>query len=471
MNRSESQNERQAARRTNLSRRHFLRGLGACVALPAFESLISRTTIAQTAGEAGALASTATGAPLRTAFVYFPNGAIPAQWWPKGDGADFKFGSTLAPLEPLKAQLQVIGGLDDRNADPGRDGSGDHARANGTFLTGVRLKKSATDIRAGTSIDQVMAREIGHLTRFPSLELSCDYIRKSGACDAGYSCAYQYNISWKNESTPMAAEFSPRRAFERLFGEGEHGQRRDNFARRQAEERSILDFVMDDARSMSRRISPRDRQKLDQYLTGMREIETRIQASEKFGKTADPNVETPQGVPSSYAEHVKLMYDIMLLAFQTDSTRVATLMLAHDGSNRPFADEIGIPEGHHDLSHHKNIPDLVAKVARIDRWYVQQFSRFLQKLADTKDTDGNSLLHNSQIVYGSGNADGNRHTHHNLPILLAGAAGGAFTPGRYVKVNSKPTSNLFVEMARRAGMTNVQRFGDSTGGLSEVGQL
>jgi hypothetical protein len=453
-------------RRASLSRRRFLKGLGVCVALPAMESLLpARAWAGAAAGEA--LAITPTGAPLRTAFVYFPNGAIPAAWWPTGEGTAFELGPTLQPLEPMKSLVQVMAGLDHRNAYGGKDGGGDHARANGVFLTGVRIKKSATDVHAGTSIDQRIAREIGHLTRFPSLELSCDYVRKAGACDSGYACAYQHNISWKDETTPMAAEFNPRRAFERLFGEGAHGERNASLARRQAEDRSILDFVLDDARSMSKRAGSRDRQKLDQYLTSVREIESRIQRAEQFGQVPDPDVATPAGVPAAYEEHVQLMFDLLLLAFQTDSTRVATLMLAHDGSNRPFS-EIDVPEGHHDLSHHKNKPDLVQKVQKIDHWYVSQFARFLQKLEQTKDTDGNSLLHNSQIVYGSGNADGNRHTHNNLPILLAGAGGGTLTPGRYVKANSKPATNLFVAMAHRVGLTSLERFGDSTAELGDV---
>jgi hypothetical protein len=441
------------------------------MAVPAMASLLPAKALAEEAGAAasagGQLATTATGAPLRTAFVYFPNGAIPAAWWPTGEGKAFELGATLKPLEQARELVQVFRGLEHRTAIGGKEGAGDHARANGTFLTGVRLAKSAAHIHAGVSIDQVIAREVGHLTRFPSLELSCDFARKSGACDAGYSCAYQYNISWSSATTPMSPEFNPRLAFERLFGTGSHGERIANLKRRQAEQRSILDFVMEDARAMDRRMGGRDREKLDQYLTGVREIEQRIERAERLGRPVDPDRETPAGVPTSYQEYVRLMYDMLVLAFQTDSTRVATLLLAHDGSNRPFG-EIGISEGHHDLSHHQNKPELVKKVATIDHWYAQQFARFLGKLQEARDVDGNSLLHNSQIVYGSGNADGNRHTHTDLPIVLAGAAGGALTPGRYVKLGAKPATNLFLSMAHRAGLRDLQRFGDSTGALSDV---
>jgi len=416
---------------------------------------------------AGGLATTASGAPLRAAFVYFPNGAIPASWWPGGQGADFQFQRTLQPLEPVKDLVQVLGGLDHRTAEGGADGAGDHARGNGTFLTGVRLNKSATNVRAGISIDQVMARRIGHLTRFPSLELACDSGRKSGACDSGYSCAYQYNLSWSAPTTPMPPESNPRLAFERLFGTGAPGQRRANLERRRREQRSILDFALEDARAMQRRLAAEDAKKLDQYLDGVRQIETRIEKAERFGEVRDPAVETPAGVPADYEEYVQLMFDMLVLAFHTDSTRVATLMLAHDGSNRSF-DHIGISEGHHDLTHHQNRPDWVEKVADIDLWYVRQFARFLEKLRATEDSDGKPLLQNSMIVYGSGNADGNRHTHNNLPVVLAGGGGGSLTPGRYVKHGSNPLTNLYLSMSERIGLSDLDRFGDSTGRLGDV---
>jgi hypothetical protein len=412
-------------------------------------------------------ASSSTGAPLRTAFLYFPNGAIPAAWWPTGEGASFQWSRTLKPLEKCKDHVQVLGGLDDKSAEPGADGPGDHARGNGTFLTGVRLKKSATDIHAGVSIDQVFAREYGHLTRFPSLELSCDAAPRTGGCDSGYSCAYQFNLAWSSATTPKSPESNPRRVFERLFGEGKHGERSANLARRLKEDKSVLDFVLDDARTFQKRLQPHDRQKLDQYLTGVREIETRIQKTEQFGKSPDPSIETPPGIPSDYGAHMQLLFDMLVLAFQTDTTRIATLLLAHDGSNRSF-DQIGISEGHHDLTHHRNRKDRIDKVADIDLWYVRQFAQFLDKLNQVKDADGTTLLHNSMIVYGSGNADGNRHTHRNLPLVLAGNGGGAFNPGRYVKHGGKPVTDLYLRMAQTLGVTKLARFGDSNGPLANV---
>ncbi len=457
--------EKLADRFAAFSRRHFLKGLGACLALPAFESVAPFTSIA--GDKAAKLATTATGAPLRAAFVYFPNGAIPSSWWPTSEGKDFDLSPTLQPLGQLKQNLQVLGGLDHHNAEAGPDGAGDHARANGTFLTGVRVKKSAADIRAGISIDQLMARELGHLTRFPSLELTCDAGRKTGSCDSGYSCAYQYNMSWSSPTTPLTPEHNPRLVFERLFGAGAPGERAENLRRRQTEQRSLLDFVLDDARNMQRRLQARDRDKLDQYLTGVREIETRIEKAERFGKVKDPGIAAPAGTPPDYGEYIQLMFDMLVLAFQTDSTRVGTMLLAHDGSNRSFA-EIGISEGHHDLSHHFDKEEKIKKVAEIDLWYVGQFAKFLQKLDSIKDVDGKSLLYNSMIVYGGGNADGNRHTHTNLPIILGGAGGGTLTTGRFVKHGGKPASNLFLAMSDRMGISGLQRFGDSTARLTGV---
>ncbi len=454
-----------AQSRESFSRRHFLRGAGVCLALPALESLLPDKALAAVTGagaKTGGLATTASGAPLRTAYVYFPNGAIQSNWWPTGTGLDYKLNSTLQPLESVREYVRVLGGLDHACAVGGVDGGGDHARANSVFLSGVRAKKSATDIHLGISIDQMMARQVGHLTRLPSLELTCDDTRKASACDSDYACAYQYNISWSSPTTPVTAEANPRLAFERLFGTGAPGERVANSRRRQLAQKSVLDFVLDDAQSMQQRLAANDKQKLDQYLTGVREIESRIQRSSQMGAAHDPNVETPEGIPSDQAEYVGIMFDLMVLAFQTDSTRIASFCLAHDGDNRSFS-HIGIPEGHHDLSHHQGDPDRIAKVAKIDVWYVAQFAKFLTKLRDIKDVDGKSLLHNSMIVYGSGDADGNRHSHDNLPIVLAGGGGGTLSQSSYVNYKSTPACNLFLSLSDRMGIKNLERFGDSTG--------
>ncbi len=448
------------------SRRNFLRGIGACLALPAFEAFAPRAFAA--GSSASNIATTATGAPLRMAFVYFPNGAIQKNWIPTGSGRDFKFGNTLAPLEPLRHRVQVISGLEHLNANAGNDGAGDHARANGTFLTGVRVKKTAgSDIYAGVSIDQIAAQSIGKATRFASLELSTDPHRKSGNCDSGYSCAYESNLAWRTATSPLAPESNPRMVFERLFGAGAYGERGSNLVQRRAQQRSILDFVMDDAKSVQGKLTHRDKAKMDEYLTGVREIEERIVTAEGFTNIPDPNIATPEGIPTAYDEYIKLMYQMLALAFETDSTRVASLLLAHDGSNRSFP-EIEISEGHHSLSHHRDTPDLIEKVALIDRFYADRFAEFLTLLESKKDADGQTILHNSMIVYGCGNSDGNRHTHADLPVVLAGNGGSAFNPDRYLATTATPMCNLYLNMLDQMGVTALDRFGDSTGRLASI---
>ncbi len=452
---------------TSTNRRHFIRGLGACLALPAFEALAPRAAAAQAAG-ARALATTASGAPLRMAFLYFPNGAIQDKWTPTGNGRNFSFGQTLNPLNSLKHRVQVITGLDHRNAEAGADGAGDHARANGTFLTGVRVKKTAgSDIYAGVSVDQIAAQHIGRGTRFASLELSCDPHRKSGGCDSGYSCAYEANLAWRSPTSPLSPESNPRLVFERLFGSGPPGQRAASLAQRREQQRSILDFVMDDAKTVQKGLTNRDKDKMEEYLTGVREIEQRIVTAEKFSKLPDPKMPAPEGIPAAYDDYIKLMYQMLALAFETDSTRVASLLLAHDGSNRVFP-EIGISEGHHSLSHHRNDGDMIRKVEQIDRFYATQFADFLSLLESKKDVDGKSILHNSMIVYGCGNSDGNRHSHTNLPVVLAGGGGGLLNAGQYLQASSVPMSNLYLSMLDHMGVPKLDRFGDSTGRLSGV---
>ena len=449
------------------NRRGFLRGIGACLALPAFEAFLPSRALAASAARF-AIATTATGAPLRMAFVYFPNGAIQQDWTPTGSGKNFAFGNTLAPLEPLRHRVQVLSGLEHLNANAGNDGAGDHARANGTFLTGVRVKKTAgSDILAGVSVDQIAAQAIGKSTRFASLELSTDPHRKSGGCDSGYSCAYESNLAWRTATSPLSPETNPRLVFERLFGAGAHGQRGASLVQRRAQQRSILDFVMDDAKSVQSQLTHRDKAKMDEYLTGVREIEERIVTAETFTNIPDPDLATPAGIPTAYDQYIKLMFQMMALAFETDSTRVASLLLAHDGSNRAFP-EIEIAEGHHGLSHHRDQPDLIRKVAQIDRFYADRFAEFLTLLESKKDADGQTILHNSMIVYGCGNSDGNRHTHANLPVVLAGNGGGALHPGRYLETGATPMCNLYLNMLDQMGVPPLDRFGDSTARLASI---
>jgi len=442
------------------SRRTLLRGLGAGIVLPHLESLAIEPAMV----DAMRGATSPTGAPLRMAFVSIPNGVQQNHWFPVGMPDAFQLNSTMQGLEPLKEHVQVIGGLKHENATAGRDGAGDHARASATFLTGARARKTAgADIYVGTSVDQLAAKSVGQATRFPSLELTCDAIRNSGGCDSGYACAYQYNLSWSSPTTPMTPDANPRSVFERLFGAGKPEDRTKNFMARQSTQKSILDFVLEDTKSIQRQLSANDLKKLDEYLVGVRDIERRLDSASQFSEIPNPDTATPDGIPPVFAEHIDIMFDMMALAFQTDSTRIATLILAYDGSNRTFP-EIGIAEGHHHLTHNQFVPDLATKVARIDQFYMDRFARFLGRLNAMQDADGTSLLHNSMVVYGGAIADGNRHSHDNLPVVLAGQAGGQFRSGRYLQVPNQPMSNLFVTMLNAFGCPT-QTFGDSDGAV------
>lgn len=447
------------------SRRGFLRGLGAAVSLPALD--IFRPLMAAEAGRR-ALATTASGAPLRMAYLYIPNGVNLEHWRPNGTTSGYKMGPTFKPMEAHRADFQIFTGFEQKFAAAGGDGPGDHARGVATFLTSSRARKTAgSDINLGISIDQVAANAIGTQTRLPSLELSADGVRKSGACDSGYSCAYQFNLSWRSENQPMTPESNPRAVFERLFGAGDSKERADSLGRRYAAKKSMLDFIEHDAKALHRRLGRSDQQKLDEYLTGVREIEKQIEKTEAMGLPPDPGQAAPKGNPGSYEEHLRLLMDMMVLAFKTDSTRVSTLMLAHDGSNRSFK-EIGVSDGHHNISHHQRKKDNLEKIARIDLFYMQQLAYFLERLKTTEDVDGKSLLHNSMIVYGGCIADGDRHNHDDLPIVLAGNAGGAFKPGRHVELGENvPLANLYLRMLEEMGV-NEKRFGDSSGVLKKV---
>lgn len=449
----------------NFGRRAFLRGVGASIALPAFRSLGAEVKVAKTL----ARGVTATGAPLRMAYLYVPNGVIMDKWRPEGTGSDFRFNHSMKSLSPFKKDLQIIKGFEQINGTAGPDGAGDHARAGATFLTGARPRKTAgADIKLGVSVDQMAASYIGSETRLSSLELSCDAVRKSGRCDSGYSCAYQYNLSWRSSTQPMTPESNPRLVFERLFGGGDNEARKKSLAKRRAEKRSILDIVMADAKSMNNQLGRNDRNKLDEYITGVREVERRIEKAESFGPPPDPGVAAPaEGVPREYQEHIRLLFDMMLLAFKTDQTRISSFLLAHDGSNRNFT-HMGVNEGHHGLSHHRNDRRKIDQIVKIDTFYNEQLAYFLERMKAAEDVDGKSILHNSMIVWGSGLSDANRHTHEDLPIILAGNAGGEFNPGRHLDLGqSVPLNNLYMRMLHEAG-AKTDRLGDSTDVLKGV---
>ena len=363
--------------------------------------------------------------------------------------------------------MQLITGLAHRNGTAGADGAGDHARASATFLTGARPRKTAgADIKVGISVDQVAANAIGRQTRFPSLELSCDAARKSGGCDSGYACAYQFNIAWRSEQQPVSPESNPRLVFERLFGAGSGTERAASLTARQHRQRSILDFVAAEAKDMHRGLAAADRRKLDEYLTGLREIEHRIAQFDREPPKV-PDRQLPDGPPAAYSEHLRLLADVLVLAFQTDSTRIGTFMFAHDGSNRSFP-EVGVGDGHHSLSHHQGKEDALEKIAKIDRFHAEQFAYFLGKMQGVKEADGRSLLDHSMVVYASGLSDGNRHNHDDLPVILAGGAGGRLAAGRHLKLlGEQPMTNLYLTMLDLVGAPQPS-FGDSTGPLDAV---
>lgn len=393
------------------------------------------------------------------AFIFFPNGAIMDRWKPEGEGTNFKLNTTMQSLEPHKSELLVLTGLTQHHGRANGDGGGDHARNASSFLTGAQPRKTAgADIEVGISIDQAAAKRIGDQTRLPSLELGINRGRNAGSCDSGYSCAYSANISWKTANTPTAKEINPRLAFERIFGSREAVATR---ARRNRFRKSILDFVADDASRLQTRLGGNDRQKLDEYFTSVREIEQRIDRAGHLRPADIPEMNLPEGVPAEFAEHIRLMYDIMMIAFRTDSTRIATFMVGDAGSNRSYH-EVDVRDGHHGLSHHRDDSKKIEQIARIDRYLVDQFAAFLTRMRQVPEGEGN-LLDNSMILYGSAIADGNRHSHHDLPIVLAGRGGGTISTGRALHYpNETPLNNLFLSMAERVG-ADIAALGDSTG--------
>jgi hypothetical protein len=446
--------QRPSATRRAISRRTALKGLGTAIALPWMESLLPRA----------ALADATAGPPLRMAFFFVPNGAHMADWTPAQEGSDFALPAILEPLAPFQDRLLILSGLAHQKAEANGDGPGDHARSASCFLTASQPYKTAgADIRVGQSIDQVAAEQVGSATKFASLELGIEAGLNAGNCDSGYSCAYSHNISWKTASTPMAKEINPRSVFERLFGDGGDGESLAR-ARRNERRKSILDLVLDDADRLRKQLGRTDQHKMDEYLTGIREIEQRIARAESDAAATAPTLARPDGIPQERQDHIRLMGDLMALAFQADLTRISSFMLANEGSNLsyPF---IGVNEGHHDLSHHGGDAEKQAKIAKINRFHMEQFAYFLTKLRDTPEGEGN-LLDHAMILYGSAIGDGNAHNHDELPMLLAGGGRGTLATGRHVRYpRGTPASNLFLSMLDRMG-ASADSFGDSTGKLS-----
>jgi hypothetical protein len=451
------------SRRPFLSRRAVLRGLGTAVALPWLEAM-GVPLLASAGAEAGEDAT----APRRLAYVFFPNGAHMPDWTPTKEGADFELPWTLEPLAKHRQDLLVLSGLAQDQARAHGDGPGDHARSVAVFLTGAHpVKTKGANIRVGMSIDQVAASEIGGATRFASVELGVEHGKQSGACDSGYSCAYSTNMSWRTPTTPVAKEINPRLVFERLFNDGEPGESQEARARRLRRRKSVLDFVGRDAKTLRKQLGTADRAKLEEYLTGLRDVERRIEKSEHERATAlgaAAEYPVPAGIPGDRREHMRLMMDLLVLAFQTDTTRVGTFMLGNGGSNASFP-WIGVRGSHHGLSHHGGDKQKIAAIRKINRFHVEQFAYLLGKLKSVKEGEG-TLLDNSMVVFGSGIGDGNRHNHDELPVLLAGRGGGTLRPGRHVRYPRwTPLNNLYLSMLERVGVARTS-FGDSKGKLA-----
>lgn len=440
---------------TALPRRTFLRGMGATVALPFLDAMTP------------AFASPSKPVP-RVAFVYTANGVIMRDWTPAAEGAGFAFSKTLAPVEPFRDDLLVLTGLAHRNGEALGDGPGDHARAGASWLTGVHPKKTrGADIRNGMSVDQMLAGTIGRGTPLPSLELGLQDVRMVGGCDSGYSCAYSNTISWSSPTTPLPYENNPSRVFTRLFGDGDTTDPAVR-AVRARQNRSLLDFVREDAARLRATLGAGDRRKLGDYLDSVREVERRIRNA-RYDGAALPVLDRPDGIPPTFEEHVRLMSDLITIAFQADLTRVVTLMYSREGGNRTYR-SIGVPDAHHGLSHHQNDPEKMARLQMIDRHHVATFAYLLGKLRAAQDENG-SLLDHSMVVYGSSLSDSNAHTHDDLPTLLAGGGGGTLRGGRHLRYpDGTPMTNLFLTLLDRLGVHR-DRIGDSTGRIAHLSAL
>jgi hypothetical protein len=438
--------------RKAVARRTFLRGVGATVALPFLDSMVP----------ALATAATTPKPAVRMAFVYVPNGTNFGDWSLGYEGKLDALSRTLQPLDPYKQDINVLGNLTHNAGRALLDGPGDHGRCCASYLTGVQPRKTMADIKAGVSFDQIVGNHAGKETSFNSLELGLEDARQAGDCDSGYSCAYTNNLAWRAEAQPLPPILNPRALFERLFREDaaltpEARRRRDLYRS------SVLDLVSADAKRLERDLGPTDRRKLDEYYSSVRDIERQMARAEKESVQVDPGFEKPYGIPADFAEHFSLMTNMLTVAFQSNLTRVATFLVTREGTSRAYP-EIGIPDGHHPLTHHRGQAELMEKVTRINTYHVQQFAGWLGKLKAIKEGDS-TLLDNSMIVYGAGLTDGNKHTHEDLPTVMAGRGGGRFQPGRSIIYRREtPMCNLFLTMMDRMGVP-AEHFGDSSGAL------
>ena len=445
--------------RKSLSRRTMLRGIGATIALPLLDAMVPAMT---------ALQKTPARPVRRLGVVYHPNGVIYENWLPKGVGRDFTLSPTLEPLEPFKNQLVVVTGLSSHQAEALGDGGGDHSRASGTYLTGVHVKKSDSVVGNGMSMDQIAAKAFERETQLSSLQLTADDNSLVGACDVGYSCAYSSTLSWLTPTLPLMAENNPRVVFERLFGASESTDPRVR-ASRLRQDRSILDSVTSRVRELQQTLGPTDNRKMGDYLESLRDVERRIQKAEEQSSKEIPDVVRPAGVPDGFQPHVELLYDLQLLAYQSDLTRVITFMYGREQTGRPYP-QIGIPEPHHPLTHHQNDAGKMAKCTIIQTYHIRLFVSYLEKLQATPDGDG-TLLDNVMLLYGGGISNSDRHTHGPLPTLLLGGGAGTLKGGRHlVYPENTPLTNLQLTLLNLHGVPT-EKIGDSTGQFKELTEV
>jgi hypothetical protein len=441
-----------------IGRRTMLRGIGTAIALPLLDAMVPALTAAQ---------KTPAKAVRRFGVVYHPNGVIQDKWFPKGEGTNFELSPVLMPLEPFRDKLVVVSGLYSDQAEALGDGGGDHSRASGTYLTGVHVKRSDTVVEAGISMDQIVAKTFERETQLSSLQLTVDDASLVGACDVGYSCAYSSTLSWLTPTLPLMAENNPRVVFERLFGANDSTDARVRAARLQ-QDRSILDSITDRVKTLQRNLGAGDNRKVNDYLESLRDVERRIQKAEEqnLQDANVANVERPVGIPDNFEHHVGLLYDLQLLAFQSDLTRVTTFMYGREQNGRPYP-QIGVPEPHHPLTHHQNVPEKMDKCAKIQTYHVRLFEDYLEKLRSTPDGDG-SLLDHVILLYGGGISHSDRHTHGPLPTLVLGGGAGTIKGGRHlVYPEHTPLTNLQVTLLGNLGVP-AEKLGDSTGGLKEL---
>ena len=442
-----------------LSRRTVLRGLGATVALPLLDAMMPALTASQ---------HTPAKAVRRLAVIYHPNGVVYENWLPTGVGTDFPLSPVLAPLEPFRQQLVVVSGLADRQAEALGDGGGDHSRASGSYLTGVHVKKSDSLVQNGISMDQIAARAFARETQLSSLQLTVDANNLVGSCDTGYSCAYSNTLSWLTPTLPLMSENDPRVVFERLFGASDSTDRPVRLARLR-QDRSLLDSVTARVRQLQRHLGAADHSKVSDYLTSLRDVERRIQKAEEQSARELPDVDRPVGIPDAFDEHVGLLYDLQVLAFQCDLTRVITFMYGREQSARTYP-QLGISDPHHQLTHHQNDPEKLEKCTKIQTHHVTLFTGFLEKLRATPDGEG-TLLDHSVVLYGAGLSNSDRHTHSPLPTLVVGGGGGTIRGGRHlVYPEGTPLTNLHVTLLDKVGVP-AEKLGDSTGTFRELSEL